>query len=45
MGAALTIETDPPTLTQTLKQLVLLGGMRAVLKEELGATEQRLKAG
>ena len=40
--ATLTVETDPPTPIPTAKQMVLLGGMRAVLKEELSATEQRL---
>ena len=38
----LTVQTDPPTPTPTPDQLVLLGGMRAVLKEELGETEKRL---
>ena len=41
-GATLTVETDPPTPTPTAEQLVLLGGMRAVLKEELSITEKRL---
>ena len=41
-GPALTIETDPPTAAPTPEQLVLLGGMRAVLKDELGKTEARL---
>ena len=40
--AGLTVETDPPTNTPTTEHLLLLGGMRAVLKEELGETEARL---
>lgn len=38
----LTVNTDPPTAAPTPDQLVLLGGMRAVLKEELSETEKRL---
>ena len=40
--AALTIQADPPTSSHSAEQLLLLGGIRAVLKEELGETESRL---
>ena len=36
------MKQTPSTVTPTAEQLVLLRGMCAVLKEELGATEQRL---
>ena len=38
----ITIETDPPTETPTKEQLVLLGGMRTLLQEELRKTEDKL---
>ena len=41
-GASMTVTTDPPTNTPTTEQMVLLGGMRAVLQEELSKTEARL---
>ena len=37
----LTIQTDPPS-EPTPEQIVLLGGMRALLQEELGRVEHRL---
>ena len=41
-GPSLTISTDPPTETQTQDQVLMLGGLRAVLREELNKTEVKL---
>lgn len=38
----MTIETDPPTDKPSKEQMILLGGMRAVLQDELNKTEARL---
>ena len=38
----ITVATDPPTDTPTAEQMVLLGGIREILKQELQATETRL---
>ena len=38
----LTVSIDPPTENPNNEQLILLGGIREVLKEELKATENRL---
>ena len=40
--AELTVQTDPPSREPSAEQLVLLGGMRAVLREELQQSESRL---
>ena len=37
-----TMETDPPTETQSREQILLMGGIRAVLREELNKTEDKL---
>lgn len=39
-----TLQTDPPSDKQTPEQLLLLGGLRSVLREELERTEDRLTA-
>ena len=40
--ASMTVTTDPPTENPSNDQLILLGGIREVLKEELKAVEDRL---
>ena len=38
----LTVDTDPPTTTHSKEHMLLLGGMRAVVADELKKTESRL---